>query len=102
MAEGKARWAIPGEWPSWGSPSFIVDSDAKGLLGRPVRDYRYVNQSTEDVAWPAPSAERCLQRAQAACLQSCLDCVWGFTQVAIDDATSDLLALTTRRGLLKP
>ena len=30
------------------------------------------------------------------------DCVWGFTQIPIDEATQELLTLTTRRGLLHP
>ena len=81
--EGKARWLEPGEKSGWGSPSFVVDQDGKGLLGRPVRDYRYVNSQTLDVAWPSANAERVLQRAQQAALHSTLDCIWGFTQVPI-------------------
>ena len=100
--EGKARWLEPGEKSGWGSPSFVVDQEGKGLLGRPVRDYRYVNSQTLDVAWPSANAERVLQRAQQAALHSTLDCIWGFTQVPIDEATQRLLSLTTRRGLLRP
>ena len=40
VSEGKARWLLPGERSEWGSPSFVVDQDGKGLMGRPVRDYR--------------------------------------------------------------
>ena len=40
VAEGKAVWAKPGHKASWGSPSFVVDLAGKGVLGRPVRDYR--------------------------------------------------------------
>jgi len=102
VAQGKARWAEAGERSPWGSPSFVVDQDGKGLLGRPVRDYRWVNSQTEDVAWPSPSAERTLGLAQRAALLTTMDCVWGFTQCAVTPETSDLLALVTRRGMLKP
>ena len=54
------------------------------------------------MAWPSPSAEAFLARATRARYQSTLDCIWGFTQVGVTPETSDLLALTTRRGLLKP
>ena len=79
-----------------------MDSDAKGLLGRPVRDYRWLNSQTLDTGWPAPQAEEVLLRAQAGHYHTALDCVWGFTQVEVDEATSVLLALATRRGLLQP
>ena len=53
VADGKARWSLPGETTQWGAPSFVVDSEGKGLLGRPVRDYRFVNTQTLDAAWRA-------------------------------------------------
>ena len=31
-----------------------------------------------------------------------LDCIWGFTQVGLDQASHELLTLTCRRGLLRP
>ena len=79
-----------------------MDSEAKGLLGRPVRDYRYVNSQTVEDAWPAPNAEQCLARAQRAAVISVLDAVWAFTQMKVSDNTSKLLALVSRRGLLLP
>ena len=33
---------------------------------------------------------------------STADCIWGFTQCSVSKKTSDLLALITRRGMLKP
>ena len=102
VAEGKAVWAEPGQAFTFCSPSFVVDQDGKGLLGRCVRDYRFMNSQTCDTAWPAADAELCLSRAQAGWFHSSLDCVWGFTQLPVDEETSKLLALVTRRGILLP
>ena len=46
--EGKADWLDPGVVSPWASPSFVVDQAGKGLLGRPVHDYRVVNSNTLD------------------------------------------------------
>ena len=83
-------------------PSFVVDSTHKDLLGRPVRDYRYVSSQTDDVGWPSPLAEAALARAQRAALLSTGDCVWGFTQIRLNEAARDLCVLACRRGLLRP
>ena len=48
VKEGKAEWAPAGHRGEWGSASFVVDQDGKGLLGRPVRDYRWPNSQTLD------------------------------------------------------
>ena len=102
VAEGRAEWVPPGQAGRWGSPSFIVDSDSKGLLGRPVRDYRYPNSQTQDVPWPTPNAHDVLNRAQRGAIHSTLDLVWGFNQLEIDKSTGELLQLVTRRGILRP
>ena len=100
--EGKAVWLDPRVASPWASPSFIVDQSGKGLLGRPVRDYRVVNSATLDHAWPSPNAEEILRRAQQAALHTKMDCVWGFTQIGIDQSTQELLTLVSTRGLLRP
>lgn len=102
VAEGKAVWAEPGKSYCWGAPSFVVDQPGKGVLGRPVRDYRWPNSQTLDSAWPSADAEACLRRAQAGVIHSAFDCVWGFTQIGCTPQTSEILALCTRRGLLLP
>ena len=102
VLEGKAFWAQPGGSYCWGSPSFVVDQAGKGVLGRPVRDYRWVNSQTKDVAWPAADAEACLRRAQRGVLHTSVDCVWGFTQIGLHEDAQKMLALCTRRGLLVP
>ena len=102
VAEGKAVWAPPGMAFNFASPSFVVDQDGKGLCGRPVRDYRHVNSQTMDCAWAAADAEACLTRAQAGWYHTSLDCVWGFTQLPVDEETSKILALVTRRSMLLP
>jgi len=102
VAEGKAVWAEPGGSYCWGSPSFVVDQSGKGILGRPVRDYRWPNSQTLDTAWPAADVESCLRRAQSGTIHSGFDCVWGFTQVGLAEEAQKVLALITRRGLLLP
>ena len=102
VADGKARWSLPGETTQWGAPSFVVDSEGKGLLGRPVRDYRWFNTQSLDVAWPSPHGESCLAQAQRATILSFADCIWGFTQVEITPESQNYLALMTRRGILFP
>ena len=41
-------------------------------------------------------------RCQRGYYHTSLDCVWGFTQLPIDEETSRILALNTRRGILVP
>ena len=60
VALGKARWLEAGEKCEWASPAFVVDQSGKGLLGRPVRDYRWPNSQTEDHAWPSPDGQQIL------------------------------------------
>ena len=102
VAEGKAVWLEHGCAGKWGSPSFVVDQEGKGVLGRPVRDYRYPNSQTLDTMWPSPDANAVLARAQRGAIHSTLDCVWGFTQLPIDEETAELLQLICRRGVLRP
>ena len=99
---GKAEWLEPGARAPWASPSFIVDSSHKDILGRPVSDYRWVNTASVDNGWPSPNAEACISRAQRATVLTTCDCVWGFTQIPIDEPTKEMLTLATRRGLLRP
>ena len=70
VEENKAYWVPPGQAGSWGSPSFVVDQAGKGLLGRPVRDYRYVNSQTIDTPWPAPNSTAVLNTAQRRAIHS--------------------------------
>ena len=56
----------------------VADRDGKGLLGRPIRDYRYFNSQTVD-AWPSANANACLERAQQGAIHSTEDEVWGFS-----------------------
>ncbi len=102
VRDGKARWLLPGERCEYGSPSFVVDSEAKGLLGRPVRDYRYPNEQTEDIAWPSANADECLTRAQQGAVHTQLDCIWGFTQLELSPEAQEVFTLVTKRGMLRP
>ena len=96
VAEGKAYWAPPGEAHEWGSPSFVVDQEGKGLLGRPVRDYRWPNSQTLDAGWPSPQADQVLAAAQKGQVHTMLDCIWGFTQIPLTEAASRIHALVAR------
>ena len=96
IAEGKAEWAPPGMALAFASPTFVVDQEGKGLMGRPVHDYRYLNSSTLDCAWNSAEVDECLKRVQAGWYNTSLDCVWGFNQIPVDEETSKLLALVTR------
>ena len=80
IAEGKAAWLPPETQVQWASPSFVVGQEGKGLLGRPVRDYRWVNSQTKDSAWPSARADETLRRTQRGSCHTKLDCVWGYTQ----------------------
>ena len=102
ISEGKAEWAPPGMALAFASPTFVVDHEAKGLLGRPVHDYRYLNSQTLDCAWNSAEVNECLKRVQAGWFNTSLDCVWGFNQIPVDEDTSKLLALVTRRGIMLP
>ena len=79
-----------------------VHQAGKGVLGRLVRYCRIVNALTSYHARPSPNAEEILRRAQQAALHTKMDCVWGFTQIGIDERTQKLLTLVTTRGLLRP
>ena len=102
IAEGKAVWAEPGTSLAFASPTFVVDQSGKGCLGRPVHDYRYLNSQTFDCAWNSAESDKCLERVQAGWFNTSLDCVWGFIQLPVDEETSKLLALVTRRGIMLP
>ena len=100
--EGKAEWISAGQAGSWGSTLFVVDQDGKGLRGRAVRDYRYVNSQTADTPWPSASAAAFLERAQQGAPHTTMDAVWGFNHLPADDATGELLQTVARRGILRP
>ena len=54
----------------------MVDQSGKGFLGRPVRDYRWVNSQTLDAAWPSPNAESVLARTKIVFLVLNLTASW--------------------------
>ena len=102
VLEGQAEWLPLGTPCAWASPSFVVDSGkGKGLPGLPVPDCRWVNHNTSDSGWPSPNAEAVLARAQRGWFHTAFDCVWGVTQLDIDDQHVDLLTLITRRSMLR-
>ena len=56
----------------------------------------------EETYSPSPNSSAVLNRAQRGAIHTTLDCIWGFTQIGIDDKTADILQLVCRRGILRP
>ena len=61
IEEGKLRRVEPekGEkLPEWATPVFVVDQDAKGMLGRLVCAYGVVNSAMELPTFPSADPQR--------------------------------------------
>ena len=71
------------------------------LLGRCVTDYVPINEITEDVAFLAPDAERSFSIASGKEYHSTLDAVWGFQQMENDAEAAEILAITTKEGVVR-
>ena len=80
----------------------MVDRDGKGLLGRPVRDYRHGKPQTADAPWPSANAKACLEGAQQGAIYFTVDAVWGLSKLKLDESAAELLQTTTRRGIFRP
>ena len=66
LYEGKIRRVEPekGEkLPEWATPVFVVDQDAKGLLGRLVCAYGVVNAAMELPTFPSADPQRAFDMA---------------------------------------
>ena len=99
--EGKAeRFELGAKPPCCCTPVFVVDKKGS-LIGRKVGDFRGLNNVTEDYYYPAPEADTCLMEACGKKYHTLFDCVWGFEQIDVDDATAELLSTITPFGTFK-
>ena len=100
--EGKIEYLKPGD-PQipFACSTFMVDKPPPDLLGRCVTDYVPINEITEDVAFPAPDAERSFNIASCKEYHSTLDAVRGFQQMENDAETAEILTITTKKGVAR-
>ena len=79
--------------PEWSTPVFIVDTDAKGLLGRMVCAYGPLNKELAITTFPSADPQRAYDLAAYKSFHSVVDAIWGYTQFLVDDTTSKMLTL---------
>jgi hypothetical protein len=102
IAEGKLRRVEPekGEkLPEGATPVFVVDQDAKGLLGRLVCAYGVVNAAMELPTFPSADPQGAFDMAAGKRHHTLVDAIWGYTQFLLDEPTRKLLVICTRSGL---
>ena len=85
--------------PDWATPVFIVDQDAKGLLGRMVCAYGPVNKELEISCFPSADPQRAFDLAAFKGHHSVVDAIWGYNQFEIDDQTKRILVICARSGM---
>ena len=78
---------------------FIVDQDAKGLLGRMVCAYGPVNSQLHIPSFPAADPERAFRLAAGKGHHSLVDAIWGYTQFLLDEPTRKVLVVCAHSGL---
>ena len=101
VAEGKVEEIALGEDPpAICTPVFIVDKKGS-VIGRRVGDFTLFNKVTEDYYYPAPEADQILMRACGQQFHTTMDCVWGFSQLDVDEETSAILSTITPFGVYK-
>ena len=82
LYQGKLRKIRPekGEpLPEWATPVFVVDQDAKGLLGRLVCAYGVVNAAMELSTLPSADPQRAFDMAAGKQHHTVVDAIWGYT-----------------------
>jgi len=85
--------------PEWSTPVFIVDQDAKGLLGRMVCVYGPVNKELEIASFPSADPQKAFECAAGKKHHTLVDAIWGYTQFLIGPRTRRLLVVCSRSGL---
>ena len=101
-AEGKVeRYQLGEQFPRVCTPVIVVDKKGP-LIGRKGGDYRLFNDISVDYYYPAPEADSCLMEACGKEIHTVLDCVWGFEQIDVDEATSEICATITPFGVFRP
>ena len=86
VAQGKLRMinVLKEPIPDWSTPVFIVDRDAKGMLGRMVCAYGPVNKQLEISTFPSADPVEAFELAASKNHHTVVDAIWGYTQFAID------------------
>ena len=85
--------------PEWSTPAFVVDQDAKGLMGRMVCAYGPVNKQLETSSFPSADPQRAFDIAAFKDHHTVVDAIWGYTQFELTEDTRRLLVICSRSGL---
>ena len=85
--------------PDWATPVFIVDQDAKGLLGRMVCAYGPANKELEISVFPSADPVEAFEMAAFKNHHTVVDAIWGYTQFPIDRDETDAYHLHQVRPL---
>merc|ERR1712014_308876 len=71
--------------PEWSTAVFVVDQDAKGLLGRMVCACGPVNKQLKTATFPSADVVRALETAAGCEHHTLIDAIWGYTQFVLDE-----------------
>ena len=72
---------------------FVVDQDAKGMLGRMVCAYGPVNKCLKISTFPSADPEEAFRQAAGKDHHTLIDAIWGYTQFLLDETTSRILTV---------
>ena len=85
--------------PEWATPVFVVDQDAKGVLGRMVCAYGPLNKELLISSFPSADPTRAFSLAAFKKHHSVVDAIWGYTQFLVDKRTQQTLTICAHSGL---
>ena len=85
--------------PDFSTPVFVIDQDAKGLLGRMVCAYGPVNKELEVATFPSADPQRAFEVAAGKKHHTLVDAIWGYTQFLLGPKTRRMLTICARSGL---
>ena len=69
--------------PEWSTPVFVVDQDAKGILGIMACAYGPVNRWLELPSFPSVDPERAFRMMAGKHHHSVVGAIWGYTQLCL-------------------
>ncbi len=78
---------------------FVVDQDAKGLLGRLVNACGQVNDQLKAATFPSADPVDAWRKAAGCSHHTLIDALWGYTQFLLDEETSSILTVCAKSGL---
>ena len=80
--QGKLRKidAVKEGLPDFSTQVFVVDQDAKGMLGRMVCAYGPVNKQLKVATFPSADPQRAFEMAAGKGHHILVDAIWGYTQ----------------------